>query len=808
MIRMMIAASAVLTATCAFGAVEKSDTVMVPRLDAKEAAVSLAGRWTVARWPFKVAEADLVSPTCNDASWEKKQQPGKIFYWDPAMDKARPKNYSRVTLAHIDPEDGAIIRRSVKIPAAWAGKRVFLRFDAVYPAAAHFLNGQKLGEHMSGLTPVQYDVTGLVKPGEDALVAVRLYRRHKFSQLDMTRHSLEFCGLAQDARFFAVEPTYVADYHLVSSLSEDLKTGTVEGTVYVRNASDKASSGRLTVTLGKRSGQKGKGTVSQDVAFECAAGQQVALSVKLALEKPLLWNDEKPNLYAVTLQLAPQGGSEQVVSYKTGFRRFDFSRAKGALLNGNPVKFRGVNHLTFSPDGGLYTSKEFLRRSMTLMKKANVNCIRTHYAGPDALQDLCDEMGFYLMQELPIDWGTHFIHLDEWIPPSLMRIEALVRRDRHHACIAAWSVGNENMPETNAVADKGWDHLQQFEDLCHRLDPAHDTMFPPPGPANAIKAILELRYGEIADTHYCFEFAREFAKTGKVKNPNSWEAMNKPDDPKSFYEITADEAEKRGWKGVWFSSEWGIYNNMPDILHAPYGNLIADVKADILSGRNTMDELQSKLDREWGFMRDDRNCLGGAYFPWLCCGAGEGGKDANPWGYISWGESADWGVVTADLLPKPTWWVLRKAYSPVALPKILFVKPGATNVTFRTHNFYNSIDLKDCELRVHRSSGNTWMSMMDCYTVVPMSCKPGEDCEITIPLTKGQVAAIKKTDDRNGFAFIKMWILDPKGFRPILEDLFVFPETRRAEFEGGGSGVPAVKAVQDFMPIGPDGEKQ
>ena len=53
-----------------------------------------------------------------------------------------------------------------------------------------------------------------------------------------------------------------------------------------------------------------------------------------------------------------------------------------------------------------------------------------------------------------------------------------------------------------------------------------------------------------------------------------------------------------------------------------------------------------------------------------------------------------------------------------------------------------------------------------------------------------------------------MWLLDPNGFRPILEDLFVFPETRRAEFEGGGSGVPAVKAVQDFMPIGPDGEKQ
>ena len=791
-------------ATTGVSAAVKSDTVMTPRSDDNSAEVSLKGRWKVAYWPFEKPEEQLVAVACDDSKWKSRQQPGKVFYLDPDGDAKRPKNFSRVTLAHIDENDGAILRRKMMIPPTWAGKKIILRFDAIYPAAAHFLNGEKLGEHMSGMTPVQYDVTGLVRPGAEALVAVRLYRRHKFCQLDMVRHSLEFGGLSQDARFFAVDPLHIADYHLISSVENDYRDGRIAGTVTVRNDGPAAAKGTVELHL-KGKGQRDKSALAA-IPFEVAAGASANVKFDQPVENVALWNDERPNLYDLRLELVSGAVNEQV-SFKTGFRKLELSPA-GAKLNGNPVKFRGVNHLTFNPDTGLYTPKSWLKESLSLMKKANVNCIRTHYAGPDALQELCDEMGFYLIQEIPIDWGTHFIHLDEWIPPSLMRIEALVRRDRHHACIAAWSVGNENMPETNAVADKGWDHLQQFEDLCHRLDPAHDTMFPPPGPANAIKAILELRYGEIADTHYCFEFAREFAKTGKVKNPNSWEAMNKPDDPKSFYEITADEAEKRGWKGVWFSSEWGIYNNMPDILHAPYGNLIADVKADILSGRNTMDEFQSKFDREWGFMRDEKSCLGGAYFPWLCCGAGEGGRDANPWGYISWGESADWGVVTADLMPKPTWWVLRKAYSPVALPKILFVKPGATNVTFRTHNFYNSIDLKDCELRVHRSTGSTWMSMMDCYTVVPMSCKPGEDCEITIPLTKGEIAAIKKTDDRNGFAFIKMWLLDPNGFRPILEDLFVFPETRRAEFEGGSSGVPAVKAVQDFMPIGPDGEKQ
>ena len=803
MSRMAIAASAVLASVCGFGAVPKSDTVMVPRTDCPCAAVSLAGEWSVVRWPFEDSEGALVSPKCSDAGWERCAQPGKVFYWNPELDKERPKEFSRVTLAHIDERDGAIIRRTAKIPACWAGKRVFLRFDAVYPAAAHFLNGVKLGEHMSGVTPVQYDVTDLVKPGEEALVAVRLYRRHRFCQLDMVRHSLEFCGLSQDARFFAVAPTYVSDYHLVSSLSEDLATGEVAGKVMVRNTTAAKVSGRLTVEL---RGRCGKVAAFQDVAVDCAAGAETELPVKFALANPCLWNDEKPNLYTVSIRLLIPGEPEQVVSYKTGFRRFDFSRAKGAFLNGNPIKFRGVNHLTFNPDGGLYTPKDWLRKSLSLMKKANVNCIRTHYAGPDALQELCDEMGFYLMQEIPIDWGTHFIHLDEWIPPSLMRIEAVIRRDRHHPCIAAWSVGNENMPESNAVAAKGWSHLQEFEDLCHRLDPAHDTMFPPPGPANKVRAILELRYGEIADTHYSFTLAREFARTGKVKNPNSWEANENPDAPGSFYEITADEAEKGGWKGVWFSSEWGILNNMPDILHAPYANVITDVRPDILSGRNTMDEFESKMSREWTFMRDEKNCLGGAYFPWISGGAGEG-EGANPWGYVSWGESADWGVVTADLLPKPSFWVLRKAYSPIVLPKILFVKKDAKGVRFPILNRFNSIDLKDCQLRVNRNGGGNWMAMMNCYYTVPMSAKPGETCEVEIPFSEGQLKSLAKTDERNGFAFMRMWFLDPNGFRVILEDLLVFPESRRAEFEGGEANATSVKAVKEFMPLGPDGEK-
>lgn len=784
-------------ATTGFSAAIKSDTVMTPRPDDKSAEVSLKGRWQVAYWPFDRPEEQLVAVACDDSKWKSRQQPGKIFYLDPDSDAKRPKNFSRVTLAHIDENDGAVLRRKVMLPPSWKGKKVFLRFDAVYPAAAHFLNGEKIGEHMSGMTPVQYDVTDLVRPGEETLVAVRLYRRHKFVQLDMPRHSLEFGGLSQDARFFAVDPLHIADYHLVSSVEDGYRDGRIAGTVTVRNDGSAAAKGTLELHL-KGKGQRDKAALAA-VPFEVAAGASADVKLDQAVENVALWNDERPNLYDLRLALVA-GEANEEVSFKTGFRKLELSPS-GAKLNGNPVKFRGVNHLTFNPDTGLYTPKSWLRESLSLMKKANVNCIRTHYAGPDALQELCDEMGFYLIQEIPIDWGTHFIHLDEWIPPSLMRIEAVIRRDRHHPCVMSWAIGNENMPETKAVSAAGWANLQKFEDLANRLDPFHDQMFPPPGPANKIKSLMEIRFGTIGDTHYSFKGARELVETGKVKNPNSWEAEK---DNGDFYTITKEEALKTGWKGVWFSSEWGIFNNMPDILNAPYADLITDCPTDPLCGDACIDVLMARLNREWGFMRDEPSCLGGAYFPWLCSGAGKG-KDGNPWGYVSWGESADWGVVTADLLPKPSFWALRKAYAPVAIPKRLYLQPGATSVVFKARNFYNSYDLSECTLRVNRSGGGTWMSMMNSFIEVPMKAAPGELATIEIPLSKGLVETIGK----GGYAFLRCWFLDPKGFRSNLEDIFVFAESEREKRESAAKSHPSAKnAAKEFMPVGPDGEKQ
>ena len=718
--------------------------------------IELNGIWRVKRFPF---DGSLPAKPGNTTDWESVSQPGKVFYADPEADANPDPNWNRVTLEHIPEDDGAVLVRKIRIPEKWKGKQIRIRFEAVYPAGSFYANGIKLGDHFSGLTPFEADLTKIAVPGKILTVSVRLYRRHKFVKMDMCRHSLEFAGIAQDAYLFAVEKTHIADYHLITELSPDCKQGEICGTVTVENPKDGLI---LTASLDR--------VVSQKIKLKKGRKDY---RVSLTIRTPELWNDETPNLYKVSLAL-----NGETCSYRTGFRRLDLSES-GPKLNGNFIKFRGVNHLTFHPVYGLHTPKEWLRKNLLLMKKANVNAIRTHYTGPSDLLDLCDELGFYLLQEIPIDWGTNYIQDPEWVPPALFRIESVIRRDRHHPSVMVWSVGNENMPPTKKTAKAGWDHLKSYDDFCHRLDPSRPTMFPPPGPANSIRGIFELRVGNIADIHYSFNLQKEFRKTGVIENPNSWEA--------DMVRCTRKKALARGWSGCWFSSEYGIFNAEPDIMHGPYLSVIADNVENPLSGKNSLEVFHARLKDEWGNMRNDPTCLGGAYFPWLC--AASYSDPENPtWCWGRMGEDANWGVVTPDLLPKPQFWSLRVLMAPLWFPERVSWKSGDGSIRFPLQNQYNSINLSECTFRVQLSIGGKWMSMVRDFKDITLSAEPGETVMAEIPVWKEKLRAAL---DKGSFGYCRITVLDPAGFCPVKADILIIPESIQRKDSAG-------------MPIGPD----
>lgn len=733
-------------------------------------AVALDGAWQVVRWPFPATEQTLAAPSTDDRAWETVQQPGKVFYADPEVHEETIPNWDRVKHTHIHNDDGAMLRRTVSVPCAWSGKRIYLRFDGIFPAGRVYVNGECLGEHLSGLTPVEFDVTGKMVSGRDALVAVRLLRKHKHVQMDMVRHALEFAGLSQSACLFATEPVQIADYHLIASLNDGLDHGTLTGTVAIRNHAALAS-GDLRVSLTDTAGRV---VAEQAQALTVPPHGMVEIPVRLELAAPKLWNDEYPHLYRTTLALSVKQQAIQTVSFRTGFRRLEL-KSTGPTLNGRFIKFRGVNHLTYHPDFGMHTPREWLRRNLSLMKKANVNAIRTHFLGARDLADVCDELGLYLLQELPIDWGTNYIHDPEWVGPALLRLEGGIRRDRHHASVMVWSVGNENMPESAKAAAEGWNHLRIYDQFCKALDPSRPTMFPPPGPANKIKGIFEVRVGNIADTHYSFNLQKEFRATGKVVNPRSWEA--------DMETMTREQALARGWSGVWFSSEYGAVNMQPDLLNHPYLSILDDTPEEILGERNTLQVFIDRIGREWGNMRDDPTCLGGAFFCWICSGYGN-----NPWGWVRWADCADWGVMGADLIPRPFFWALRVAFSPVQFPSRVIWNKGETHFSLSLTNHYNAIDLKDCVLRTQQNVGGKWMGMAGIFRDVPMSGAPGETVTIRVPIWNKDV---QKALNDGGFGLCRCSLLDPSGFRPITADVLVVPESMG-------------KQLDCAMPIGPD----
>lgn len=718
--------------------------------------LSLNGDWRVARWPFKDDESSLVGRGMNDDRWEVIRQPGKVFYRDPEDDPAATQNWDRTALKHIDPDDGAVLRHTLTVPPEWVGKRVFIRFGAIYPGARIYVNGALVGEHPFGLVPFCRDITERVQPGEPAVVAVRLLRWHPLVRLDMPRHAMEFAGISQDSWLVAVEPVYVSAIQATAAPDASGRRGMLTGSVEVFNRGATVQAARVTITIKDRH----EGRVqfeTRTCTVRPGKRRNVPLGIRVAGIRP--WSDEDPALYDVVVQLTVPRQASQTVRFRTGFRHLGVAGGK-PRLNGKFIKFRGVNLLTFHPEHGMHMPPSWLRRNLELMKKANINAIRTHFTAPPELAALCDEMGFYLLQEITIDWVSDLLSERRVLGPILARVEGAVLRDRLNPSVVGWTVGNENLPPGPRTRDVYWSNVRLCHRLAKRLAPDRITMAPPPGPANKVKGLLETRIGDVADTHYNFAYIRDLNSKGRMLEPVHWGGEH--------VTVTRKQVRRRGWSGVWFSSEWGLVNAMPDLLNAPYASVIADHPEDPLSGRSTMQVFVNRVAPEWQYMRDDPACLGGAFFPWMCAGSGD------PWGWMQWGEDADWGVVTHDLQLKPFFWALRVIYSPVQFQPRAVWRKGDKTFRFKVLNLHHKRNLNECVLRTMMAGGGGFMGVMRRWKDFRFDCAPGESAEIEVPIwNEVTLQALK-----NGQPVVcRCILLEPSGFRPITADVVVVPRT-------------------------------
>lgn len=355
-------------------------------------------------------------------------------------------------------------RRSFEVPAPWARRRVLLTFDGVNSFFDVWINGQKVGMGKDSRTPVEFDITKFLKPGNN-LLAVENFRWSDGSYLE-DQDTWRLSGIFRDVYLWSPPDVHIRDFE-VNTLSIDTNTSIAELAINtkIENASDAAAtagSTRLEATLFDPAGEPVL-TNSLDISVPAHSERQLKLEINV--HHALLWSAETPNLYKLLLALrATNEGVNEIIPVNVGLRTVRI-RDGNLLVNGRRILIKGVNRQEFDPDHGQAITPETMERDIKMMKQFNFNAVRcSHYPNQPAWYDLCDKYGIYLIDEANIDSrGMGYADKtlaknSDWAEAQMNRTIRMVERDQNHPSIIVWSLGNEGGDGANFEAAYAWIH--------------------------------------------------------------------------------------------------------------------------------------------------------------------------------------------------------------------------------------------------------------------------------------------------------------------------------------------------------------
>ncbi|HWA83775.1 MAG TPA: glycoside hydrolase family 2 TIM barrel-domain containing protein, partial [Fimbriimonadaceae bacterium] len=300
-------------------------------------------------------------------------------------------------------------RTRFELPPDWTGRQVFLRFAGVYAGFYLWINGEFAGFSVDSKDPAEFNVTKLLRPGEN-LLAVEVYRWVAASYLedqDMWRMS----GIFRGVTLFSTPCLHIRDVAV-----EATADGLLSAAIRVRNVGDASEPWPLSIVLD----EVGRAETLADVP----PGEEREFALHLSVPNVKPWSAESPHLY--TLKVALDGIDAR--SFSVGFRTVEW-RDGVFRVNGRAVKLYGVNRHDFDPDTGLTVSHESMEKDVVLMKRNNVNTVRTsHYPNDPYFYELCDRYGLYVVAEANVeshgmgyDWPTTLGNDPNWLKAHLDR---------------------------------------------------------------------------------------------------------------------------------------------------------------------------------------------------------------------------------------------------------------------------------------------------------------------------------------------------------------------------------------------------
>ena len=384
-------------------------------------------------WSLKVIAgiSDDTSVPALDDSWGRIPVPG---CWE-AYGFCKPEYGSPKPLT-------GYYRTTFSVPQAWKGQRIVLRFDGVLYGYDLWINGKQAGSWRSGYNTAMFDITDCLK-GDTQQLAMRVISQFPGSDFDCNDDWAPN-GIFRDVTLMAVPKIHLSDLTISPK-----NTGEVNIDVKIAHANKQTS-----------------------VVHEILDAQgRVVGQTKVA--NPHLWTAETPYLYTLRTRLMQKGKPLQTFNHKFGFRELTID-GKIIKLNGQPIKFRGVTSHSTDPKTVKVVSDELTLKDMRLMKEASVNYIRTsHYPREPRFYELADSLGFYVICEVPFGYGDKNLYKKEFYPVLQQRAQATVRRDKNHASVLIWSLGNEN-PLTDICQQLG-------EYVKSQLDPTRPICYPQVG---------------------------------------------------------------------------------------------------------------------------------------------------------------------------------------------------------------------------------------------------------------------------------------------------------------------------------------
>lgn len=567
----------------------------------------------------------------------------------------------------------------------WDGREVFIHFAGVKSAFYLWINGKKVGYSQGSMTPAEFNITSFVKSGKNT-VAVEVYKYSDGSYLE-DQDMWRLAGIFREVYVVGKPKVDIRDHYITCELDDKYEDAIlkVESQIFNYNCVD-MNGYSITLGLMDKNGLYVGERVLKSEKVSISAQQEIVIKMNHKITNPLKWSAEEPDLYKIILTLLDE--EENIVEVRVtnfGFRKVEIKDAQ-LLINGEPIMIRGVNRHEFGPEDGHSISAGLIEQDIKLMKRYNINSVRTsHYPNATVFYDLCDRYGIYVMDEADIE--THGLRESipgsdpKWTKPCVDRVQRMVERDKNHPSIIMWSLANES---------GDGDNFKIMKQAVLEIDRTRPVVY---------EGDRHVAYSDI--------FVQMYAPPQRVEEVGRGEKVLSEGDP------TYKEKE------IYVTEE--DYGDKPYLL-AEYAHIVG----------NSLGNFQKYMD---AFEKYPRN-IGGYIWDFAdqsILRKTESGEDFWTYGGDFGDEPNDGnfcgnGVFTADRLPRPAAYEVKKVYQEIKVHEVDLVK-GQLEVESKFR--FQALDFVELNWKLLEEG-----IMVKQDKIAEIDVNPMEKTEVLLPYTE------------------------------------------------------------------------